>query len=146
MPQVYPQAPLGQNLIHGPYQPQGQLHNVPSSALQQVPIIWPQLQVPVLPPEGQYAMPGVLPCNPPASYQHLWQMLPGAGSEQQQFHPQQIDEIMYSASEESFKERVKCRLDLREITVELTVDNYQRKFNNLICWEEKSNIEILGRK
>ena len=139
MPQGYPQAPLGQSLIHRPYQPHlGRQYNIQCVPQQ----VGQQLQAPVLPPEGQSSMPAVLSCDPASR-----QMLPGAGSEPQQFHdPHEIIQPEHSASEESFKERIKCQLDKREITVELTVDNYQRKFNNLICWEENSNIEILGRK
>ena len=76
---------------------------------------------------------------PPAvqiqQHQH-WQGLPA----------EQRDENWYAASEESFKNRIKQDLDKREIEVELTVKSYKRKFNNLICWEEKSNIEILERR
>lgn len=52
----------------------------------------------------------------------------------------------YAASEESFVERVKHILDINDITAELGIQNYKRKFNNLICWEEKANIEALGIK
>ena len=52
----------------------------------------------------------------------------------------------YGASEESFENRRQHNIDIGDIQVELNVQNYKKKFNNLICWEEKSNIEILGRR
>ena len=52
----------------------------------------------------------------------------------------------YAASEVTFEGRLKQDLDIAEIQVELGRKNYKRKFHNLICWEEKRHIEILGNK
>ena len=52
----------------------------------------------------------------------------------------------YAASSETFEGRLQEELDIREIKVDLTQHNYKRKFHNLICWEEKTHIEILGNK
>ena len=52
----------------------------------------------------------------------------------------------YGPSYEFFEERVKYELDIEEIVAELQTHNYKRKFNNLICWEEMQNINILGQK
>ena len=52
----------------------------------------------------------------------------------------------YSASKESFEDRIEEELNLEEIQAPLTRKNYKRKFHNLICWEEKRHIEILGDK
>ena len=60
--------------------------------------------------------------------------------------PERGDDGWYPACEESFTERVKHDLDMKDITPELSVCNYKRKFNNLICWEEKSSIDVLIRK
>ncbi len=63
----------------------------------------------------------------------------------QQIHDGKRDD-WYGASEESFENRRQHNIDIGDIQVELNVQNYKKKFNNLICWEEKSNIEILGRR
>ncbi len=75
---------------------------------------------------------------------------------QQHHRSQQVHEVVtppqgkrddsYPASEESFEDRVMHDIDIRDIQVELNVQTYKKKFNNLICWEEKSHIEILEKK
>ena len=52
----------------------------------------------------------------------------------------------YAASGITFQERLQQELNLADIQVELCRDNYKRKFHHLICWEEKTHIEILGEK
>ena len=37
-------------------------------------------------------------------------------------------------------------LDERYIQEKLSRENYKRKYHNLICWEEKTHIEILEKK
>ena len=37
-------------------------------------------------------------------------------------------------------------LDERYIQEKLSRGNYKRKYHNLICWEEKTHIEILEKK
>ena len=52
----------------------------------------------------------------------------------------------FSADNVVFDERVNHFLQLESIKVELTRNSYKTKFHNLICWEEKTHIEILGDK
>ena len=65
-------------------------------------------------------------------------------------HHQQIHGGIVTRDEgwypEIFKDRIKLELDLKDIEEDLTTQNYKKKFNCLVCWEEKSNIEILGKK
>ncbi len=51
-----------------------------------------------------------------------------------------------AASNETFEERVKSELRIESIQMELTASTYKDKFHNLICWEEKEHIDILGEK
>lgn len=56
------------------------------------------------------------------------------------------EEKEYAASKEEFGERIKEELDIKEIQQTLSRSNYKRKFHNLICWEEKTHIDILQMK
>ena len=60
-------------------------------------------------------------------------------------HPQTIQE-MYAASKESFKERIEEELNIQVIKAPLTRKNYKEKFHHMICWEEKTHIDVLGNK
>ena len=64
---------------------------------------------------------------------------------QGQWHQKQ-DLEWYAAKEETFEGRLKGELKLEEIEVKLNRQNYKRKFNNLICWEERRHIEVLREK
>ena len=59
--------------------------------------------------------------------------------------PQTIQE-MYAASKESFSERIKEELNIEIIQAPLTRKNYKEKFHHMICWEEKTHIDILAEK
>ena len=59
--------------------------------------------------------------------------------------PQTIQE-MYAASKESFKERIEEELNIQVIKAPLTRKNYKEKFHHMICWEEKTHIDVLGNK
>ncbi len=52
----------------------------------------------------------------------------------------------YVAGKETFEERLKEELKIEDIKVELSRENYKKKFNCLTCWEEMSHIEILTNK
>ena len=52
----------------------------------------------------------------------------------------------YAAGRHTFEERVEEKLDPGIIEAPLTRENYKKKFHNMICWEEKTHIEILGQK
>lgn len=58
----------------------------------------------------------------------------------------QLEEEEYAASKEEFNERIKEELDRKDIQQTLSRANYKRKFHNLVCWEEKTHIEILEKK
>ncbi len=58
----------------------------------------------------------------------------------------QEHEAEYAASKEKFEERIMEELDERYIQEKLSRGNYKRKYHNLICWEEKTHIEILEKK
>jgi hypothetical protein len=64
----------------------------------------------------------------------------------QQGQRHQQDPEWYAAKEETFEGRLKGELKLNEIEVDLNRLNYKRKFNNLICWEERRHIEVLRDK
>ena len=55
-------------------------------------------------------------------------------------------EADYAASKLTFEERVVEELDPSIIEAPLTRKNYKKKFHNMICWEEKRHIDILGEK
>jgi hypothetical protein len=61
-------------------------------------------------------------------------------------HGSKSQSKLYAASEETFQGRLKGELRFSEIDVELDRKNYKRKFNNLICWEERAHIERLREK
>ena len=52
----------------------------------------------------------------------------------------------YAAAKETFEERLKEDLMIEDIELPLSQENYKRKFNNLICWEERTHITILTEK
>ena len=52
----------------------------------------------------------------------------------------------YAASKIQFEERIKEELDICHIQLKASPENYKRKYHNLICWEEKAHIDILGKK
>ena len=52
----------------------------------------------------------------------------------------------YAASKVKFEERIKEELDICHIQQNTSPENYKRKYHNLVCWEEKAHIEILGEK
>ncbi len=58
----------------------------------------------------------------------------------------QEHEFGYAASKKKFEERIMEELDERYIQEKLSRENYKRKYHNLICWEEKTHIEILEKK
>ena len=51
-----------------------------------------------------------------------------------------------AAAKETFEERLKEELKIEDIELPLSQQNYKRKFNNLICWEERTHIMILTEK
>lgn len=52
----------------------------------------------------------------------------------------------YAARKSKFLERIEEELYLEDIQQELTPGNYKKKFHNLLCWEEKTHIEILENR
>lgn len=64
---------------------------------------------------------------------------------------------MLVANDHNYQDRNRWKLDFtkrvgrtllveKEVAEELTVFNYQEKFYNLLCYEEKEHIELLSRK
>lgn len=56
------------------------------------------------------------------------------------------DSHEYAASKVLFEERIKEELDINFIRLKVSPQNYKKKYHNLICWEEKTHIEILDKK
>ena len=73
--------------------------------------------------------------------QNPWVVSQGASqgsSLQQQVH--------YAAEEVDFSKRIQDQLDIADIEQELTSQNYKEKFHKLLCWEEKTHIDILQQR
>lgn len=82
----------------------------------------------------------------PASLHNPYGHYPAPPSMGQRYQHREVGGNTYAASSERFEGRLQEVLDITEIEVELTRENYKSKFHNLICWEEKRHIEILGSK
>ena len=52
----------------------------------------------------------------------------------------------YAAMATEFLERVKEDLYIEDIQVKLSRQNYKEKMHKLLCWEEKTHVEILCEK
>ena len=74
-------------------------------------------------------------------------MQPSAGSQPVMPNGQQMAKYTgyddYATSRLVFHERLKEPLGMVFIQQELTRANYKKKFDNLLCWEEKAHIHAL---
>ncbi len=52
----------------------------------------------------------------------------------------------YPAANLDFYRRIKGELVLADVQQPLTRENYKEKFHKLLCWEEKTHIEILEER
>ena len=52
----------------------------------------------------------------------------------------------YAAKKNDFADRLEEELVLGDVQVELARTNYKEKFHKLLCWEEKTHIEILEKR
>ncbi len=52
----------------------------------------------------------------------------------------------YPAESLNFYRRIEGELVLADVQQPLTRENYKEKFHNLLCWEEKTHIEILENR
>ena len=116
---------------------------------------WPNILS--FPPPPQPLPPQPPPFVPaPVHYQSVVHPQPPAPRQQVPFdqvqernRPRQYqvqESELYAAKKETFQGRLKGKLIIDEIEVELDSSNYKRKFHHLICWEERRHIQVLGEK